>query len=442
MTGHKRASTIILCILLAAGFYLRSEFLWQTVVVPPAIRADARDYYMYAYNLYHHGVYSRDARTLSGPAVTASPDALRSPGYPLLLWFFMGDSSPNVIIARVFFCQVILSTLTVVVGFWVFRRFLTIYWAAAAAVLTAFSPHLIVMNIYLLTETLFCFLLVLAVWCAGRGSAAGWASAFGALIGAACLVRPGLQYFVVVAALFWLFKRGRIAKTQIIALAFGLAVVVSPWLARNKISVDSFSDDTLPILFLLHGAYPDFMYEGRPETYGFPYRFDPRAEEASQSKQAVLSEIMDRFHREPLAMTTWYLLKKPIMFWSWNIVAGQGDVFVYPVAQSPYSSDPLFMWSHRVMKWMHTPLVLLGMFGALIVWLPLTGNMNPRERGVARLISLLLIYYTVLHMIGAPFPRYSVPLRPFLYAMGAFGAAFIMDRLRRPKPLGRLTFEI
>jgi 4-amino-4-deoxy-L-arabinose transferase-like glycosyltransferase len=342
----------------------------------------------------------------------------------------------------VFFCQAILSTLTVVVGFLLFRSFLTIYWAAAAAILTAFSPHLIVMNIYLLTETLFCFLLILAVWCVARGPTLGWALAFGSLIGAACLVRPGLQYFAVVAVSVWFFDRRRVPKTQIIAMLLGLAVVLSPWFVRNRISVGSFSDDTLPILFLLHGAYPDFMYEGRPETYGFPYRFDPRAEEINQSKQAVLAEIIDRFGHEPLAMTTWYLLKKPIMFWSWNIVAGQGDVFVYPVSQSPYSSDPLFIWSHRVMKWLHTPLALLGMFGSLIVWLPLTGSMHPRKRGVARLISILLIYYTALHMIGAPFPRYSIPLRPFLYAMGAFGASFIVDRLRRSKPLDRVAFAI
>jgi hypothetical protein len=33
----------------------------------------------------------------------------------------------------------------------------------------------------------------------------------------------------------------------------------------------------------------------------------------------------------------------------------------------------------------------------------------------AMLLSLILIYYTVLYTIFAPWPRYSVPFRPFFY---------------------------
>ena len=31
-----------------------------------------------------------------------------------------------------------------------------------------------------------------------------------------------------------------------------------------------------------------------------------------------------------------------------------------------------------------------------------------------------IIYYTLMHIIGAPFPRYSVSLHPFLYGMAIF----------------------
>lgn len=83
MTWRKSMSTYILCTVLAVGFYLRNESLWQTVVVHPAIRADAMDYFMYAYNLYHHGVYSKNPRGLSEGVQSddISPDAVRSPGY-------------------------------------------------------------------------------------------------------------------------------------------------------------------------------------------------------------------------------------------------------------------------------------------------------------------------------------------------------------------------
>jgi hypothetical protein len=43
---------------------------------------------------------------------------------------------------------------------------------------------------------------------------------------------------------------------------------------------------------------------------------------------------------------------------------------------------------------------------------------------VARFVSLVLLYFTAMHMVGAPFPRYSIPLRPFLYGMGLLTAAW------------------
>ena len=40
-------------------------------------------------------------------------------------------------------------------------------------------------------------------------------------------------------------------------------------------------------------------------------------------------------------------------------------------------------------------------------------------------ISLLCVYFTALHMVGAPIPRYTVPLRPMLYAMAGLGLVLL-----------------
>jgi hypothetical protein len=170
------------------------------------------------------------------------------------------------------------------------------------------------------------------------------------------------------------------------------------------------------------------MFDGRPETYGFPYRFDPRTPEITRSRQAVLSEMLSRFRREPISNAGWYLLGKPAALWSWDIVQGQGDVFVFPVSRSPYGVQPVFVWSHRLMKWLHLPLIALGMFGSILAWLPMVaGRMAPVSRAAVRLVSLLLIYTTVLHMLGAPFPRYSVPFRPLIYGMAMFALSLLPE---------------
>ena len=150
MSWRKGKATYLLCALLAVSFHLRSESLWQTVLVPPPIRADPGDYFMYAYNLYHHGIYSRDHRGLSEEIKTTDilPDAVRSPGYPLFMALFMGDQPVPIILAKVLFSQVLISTLTVALAYLMYRRFLNFFCATSAALMTALSPHLIVVNIY------------------------------------------------------------------------------------------------------------------------------------------------------------------------------------------------------------------------------------------------------------------------------------------------------
>ena len=63
-------------------------------------------------------------------------------------------------IGWILFSQVIISTLTILFTFLLFDKFLSPLWSSGIVLLVALSPHLIITNSYILTETLFCFLLV------------------------------------------------------------------------------------------------------------------------------------------------------------------------------------------------------------------------------------------------------------------------------------------
>ena len=86
------------------------------------------------------------------------------------------------------------------------------------------------------------------------------------------------------------------------------------------------------------------------------------------------------------------------------------------------------------MHYLHWPLVLLGAAGSLMVWLPrLKYKYSEKSLYVVRSISALLLYFTAIHVIGAPFPRYSVPLRPFQYGMALFCLHYLYIALKSKK---------
>jgi 4-amino-4-deoxy-L-arabinose transferase-like glycosyltransferase len=422
---------VLFGLVLIFGGYLRIKSLSGTRVSHP-LRADAGQYFRYAYNMRFHHVYSKQFGGESKEHVNPVPDAVRTPGYPLVLSFFMDARPSGRTLYKILIFQLIISVLTLYLAFELFRKFLPAGMALAASFLTALSPHLIVANSYILTETLFCFILVLAAFQVGFLTVrpAGWlAGVTGAIIGFAALVKPSLQYFPVVMAM-WLFihygpKKG---LRLFLALLAGFMLVFSPWIIRNIVTLKASSDNRLKINFLHHGMYPDFTYDGDEKSYGFPYRFDPRSEEIQKSVSSVLTEIRRRFQTEPWQHLKWYLLKKPAAFWGWNIVQGQGDAFVYPVVSTPYASNGIFRGTHQFMYYLHWPLVLLGLCGCLIAWRPVTQAWEATELSIpmARFISLLLGYFIFIHIIGTPFPRYSVPLRPFLYGMALYALHVII----------------
>jgi hypothetical protein len=406
------------------AFLLRFDSVKNTYVIN-SLRSDARDYFMYAYNLRYHHVYSLKSSAIETASSSIAPDAIRSPGYPLFLWFFMNKIPAEKTLETITFAQLLLSTLTIGLVFLFFRFFLPAPWALVASLLAALSPHLIVMNSYVLSETLFCFSIISFAWMVGfsrlRPSLWIWGIA-GMMLGFASLVRPGIQYFPLVMIFLFVGEYGWKSGLKYFGvLVLGFVLIFSPWIIRNEQTLGVASDKTLMINFLHHGMYPNFIYNNKPESFGFPYRYDPLSSEISKSVGTVLKEIERRFIEEPGRHLKWFLFGKPVTFWSWNIIQGVGDAFVYPVSGSPYFNVWYFKWSHWLMKILNGPLTILAMTASLLVWFPHSSLKFPKEKlFVARFSSLLLLYFTFLHMVGAPFPRYSIPLRPFIYGMGLF----------------------
>ena len=126
----------------------------------------------------------------------------------------------------------------------------------------------------------------------------------------------------------------------------------------------------------------------------------------------------------------WYIIGKPSMFFSWDMIVGMGDVFIYPVSTSPYHHNKgFFGFTHRAMKSIHGLLTLLAVVTSVFVWFPFAKT-TLSEKGliVARFISLVVIYFILVHIVGTPLPRYSVPLQPFIYGLSVLGICLMVTQ--------------
>jgi 4-amino-4-deoxy-L-arabinose transferase-like glycosyltransferase len=413
----------------------------NTTEIDSPIRADATEYYAYALNLKHYqtfagGKYSADA--------VPRPDAIRPPGYPVFLAPLVEYPPTDFMLWRISLIQALLDSISVILALGIFRRFMGEGWALGAAFLTAISPHLIISCTYMLTETLFTFLMMLSLWLIVKmyqDNSRTFAVAAGIAIAAAALTRPTLQFFIIPLIGMLLVSRDRSRKTGlVIGLLAGFVLMFSPWALRNLETIGSIADPTQSILSLQHGMYPDFRYQDIPESAGLPYRFDPRTEEITRNRASIIKEITRRFKEEPARYLQWYLLGKPATLLDWNILMGMGDVFVYPVLASPYFSQPVYTVTHRFMKLLHWPLVILALAAAVLAWLPGFGkSLSGPALFTVRLLSLLLLYFIALHIVVAPYPRYSIPLRPAIYGLALLLCSQLVARTRIV--IGRKSLE-
>lgn len=420
----------VLIVLLAC--WLRTVTAVQTVIDRP-FRADATNYYKTAYNLNTYGVYSHVINEQDGKESAPQPDAFATPGYPLFLALFV-DAPPNMqAYSEITGYQALLATLAVILVLLLFRPF-TPWIALPAALLAAISPHLITTATYILSETLFSVLLLLSLLVLGlhaRGSRWYLPSLFagGLLLGVAALTRPVVELFpLAVVFLLWMSYDRRAVVRGSAVLLLGFCLAWAPWIARNYLSLGRSGDPAVMVQTLTLGMYPDMEYDHDPKTNGEPNRLDPHFTETTKSLGSALDEIGRRFREDTGEELRWYVLGKPTMLWSWHDVGGGPDVFLYPVIRSPYFYSAPFMFTHALMYSLHWPLVILALAGCPLVWLPRARAWLGQEPlFLARLMSLLLLYNTVLLMVLAPFARYSIPFLPIMYGM-ALTAVYLAVR--------------
>lgn len=426
---------IIILIIVTSIFFLalimRLGMVNQTKVSIP-IRADAKEYYSYAINLKTEGIYSKQFPSTVGP-LTLKADKHRPPGYALFLFPFVEYPPTFEMINNIVITQALISTLTVLLCFFLFRLLLPTSLSIISMFLVAISPHLIAMDIYLLTESLFTFFLVLLSYCTSKlvlKQNIYWAYTTGCILGVSLLIKPTMTYFFVFLffGLTFLLNKKGIKKILIFILA-GYITSYGPWTLYKNSEIGD-QPSSLTQVSIHNGMYIGLMHNNNPKTKGIPHRADPDYNKIKNTN-ALFKKLFNRIQQNPLEYLKWYFIDKPTMFFSWNIVAGMGDIFIYPIHHSPYQSLGLYQYTHRIMLALHTPLMILGSIITILLWLPITNNFLPRKTLlVGRTLSLIIFYFIIVHSIATPLPRYSIPLRPIMYSFALISFLYIHNIFR------------
>lgn len=432
VSGKTFGVRALLLLIVLIGLYFRVDVVLNTRIDTP-VRADARLYYFYGLNLLEHGTFSREFPITQKPP---KADAFVAPVFPLAITPFLEFPPTDKMVVNIGLVQALLGACTIFLTYLLVIRVAGPMAALAAAALTAVSPHLISLTTYMLTETLFTFVMMAGLVAAVHAIHSGrqWlAVGAGVLLGVAALTRSTLEYFplfLLAALALPLFRQlQRPQWRSLLVLALTALAVLAAWKIRNVLSVGAASDPSLMIATLQSGMYPNLTFEGHPESLGIPYRFDPRTAEIGSSLSSVLNEIAHRFSTDTFRHLQWYLWGKPVSLLSWSMIDGWGDIFVYPVIQSPFFNMRLYQTMRLVMLGLHPVLMILGVVGSLLVlfrpgWLGLQQGAHI----AATMLALTAIYFILLHMVGAPFPRYGVPLRPVMYGLASMLTVIMISR--------------
>ncbi|HET6805416.1 MAG TPA: hypothetical protein VFH59_08265 [Frateuria sp.] len=398
----------VLTAITVTAFGLRWYYLCHAQVYQP-VRGDAVQYHAYAWNLVHHGVFSK-AGPGSGQVVG---DSFRDPGYPIFLAFWMKlfDSFPRWY-AAVLLAQALLGSLTVTFSMLAARGWIPDKWLIGAGLLMAAWPHSITIDSFLLTETLFGFLCAVALYLAreafARGKAA-WTAAAGLIFGMSSLTNAVLVPFAALLAAV-LYLRRRVPPRLAVILAISALVLPLAWGVRNAQLTSGASSSGRALLNLVQGSWPEYhaaylqSVQGNPEAARTLHAIGAESRVMLSHPRGGIRLMAKRMAAAPLHYLAWYI-SKPALLWGWSIRMGQGDIYVYPTIHSPLDQELLLRAWVSVCHGFNPLLMLLAFAGCIgVLW-------RAPNAHIAPIAGLLFLYVTLLYSTLQAEPRYSIPFR-------------------------------
>ncbi len=425
---HRQPGTItqILSVILVAGLgmWIRVAYFQNTLIDEP-LQGEPGYYLDYARTLVDQQTFARDLR------LPASADTSLAPGYPIYLTaiIYLHELAGIDVYRGTIYSQSLLGAAICLLTFLLGRLFLPHGWALAAALLSAISPHLVSMGNYVLGETLFSFLLLLAVYMFLLGFRHESKSAYllgGLGFGLACLTNPAsFMAPILLSAVALLVQKSRghtgaratlplIALLPFLLLVFGWCL---PSATAVPGSVAEAGDRGL-LTRLIAGSHRDLQEVAEEGQHRPDQLIEEDIRDFDGSYGVFLSTLASRVAADPKGYLEWYLADKPYNLWGWDMESGKGDIYVYPVFVSMYHTHRPAILTYSLMYAMHDWLLLCMLLGLIPLVVRYRSDSNASFAVGAT--YLLTASVSTVYIATQAEVRYAVPLRPEMYLCAVF----------------------
>jgi len=373
------------------GIRVRTGDALSASIIPFKDTGDSGTYIAFARNLRFHHVFS-----FAQGSEPLAPTSFRAPGYPMMI----AALGANVYAVVIF--QAVLVTLTSLLTYLIAKPFGRRV-ALIAGIAMALAPMSGAWTGEIMTETLYTFLVTLAIYLWSGKKYAGSGFAFGL----SWLVRSTTMPFVLI-----LLVIGFLARSQrpMLKIALVAMLTVAPWTVRNAVVFHRF----IPVA---DGEGKESLLMG---TFYIAYHQDVYKQWHQISAQTglvwnrdtdqMVSLAIERVKADPLHWLVIRLKQYPRFF----IDLGS---YLYP--------------SSRILTFMIKIGFLMGnilLFALASVGLYLKRSVLP--------LTLFPIYLTVSHFPIWVEPRFSLPMVPVIIILAVSAGVILMER-RQVKNAGQ-----
>jgi hypothetical protein len=434
-----KAAVTIAALAGVLAIVVRWYFVTHAQVIQPLYQGagagNAGEYYRYAWNLVHHGLFSADDLSNANPR----PDTFRDPAYPVFLALGMvATDNYDHWYAIVLLTQVVFGGITVACTALAARDAMPTWLLASGATTMALWPHLVAIPAYVLSENLtafFCAITALTLGEAARRQSITYTLVGGLALSLAALTNSVLAPLFLPLAIVLAWKRA-IPRRHLLIFMAVVAVPIIAWGIRNSTIQGPFSSSYRAEVNFVQGSWPTYHAATqlwvRHDPAGVPTidAIDREIDTLHTNRALGLRMMARRMGRAPGTYIAWYL-GKPALLWGWEIGLGAGDIYPYPTRNSPFVTNPAMKVVEAVSFIFNGVLALLALAGVILV------GMRRRPSAGMITFSATAVWVTLVYGVLQSDARYSIPYRTAEIALACVAIAACVNTATRKKAATR-----